>query len=127
MIGFEKRKMERFSLELPVYLIVKNSNRKQETTGFQTINICAGGVFIKTDEPLSVGAEVRLSMILSLERIKKFRGKKSLINVSGSVIRTDEKGMAVCFNEKCTISPYEMSHYRHWFWPDLYCRNKKEI
>jgi len=28
--------------------------------------------------------------------------------VSGSVIRTDEKGMAICFDEKYTISPYEM-------------------
>jgi hypothetical protein len=108
MIGFEKRKMERFFLELPTCLIVNNSNRKQETLDLQTSNVCAGGAFVKTDEPLSIGTKVVISMIISLERLKKFRGKKSLINVSGSVVRTDEKGMAICFDEKYTISPYEM-------------------
>ena len=108
MTGFEKRKMERFSLELPTCITVNNSNRKQETFEFKISNVSADGAFIKTDEPLSVGTEVSISMILSLKRIKKFREKKSLINVSGSVIRRDEKGMAVCFNGKCTISPYEM-------------------
>lgn len=108
MTGFEKRKMERFSLELPTCITVNNSNRKQETFEFKISNVSADGAFIKTDEPLSVGTEVSISMILSLKRIKKIREKKSLINVSGSVIRRDEKGMAVCFNGKCTISPYEM-------------------
>ena len=108
MIGFEKRKMERFSLELPTCLIVNNSNRKQETLELQTSNVCEGGAFVKTDEPLSIGTKVGINMICSLERLKKFRGKKSLINLSGSVIRTDEKGMAICFDEKYTISPYEI-------------------
>jgi len=106
MIGFEKRKMERFDLELPTCLNVDNSNGKQEALELQTRNVCAGGAFLITDEPLAIGTKVGISMILSLERIKKFREKKSLINVSGSVIRTDEKGMAICFDEKHTISPY---------------------
>lgn len=108
MIGFEKRKMERFLLELPTCLIVNNSNRKQETLELQTSNVCAGGAFLKTDEPLSIGTKVRVSMILSLKRLKKFRGEKSLVNILGSVIRTDDKGMVICFDEKYTISPHEM-------------------
>ena len=108
MIGFEKRKMERFEFELSTYIIVNNPNRKQETLELQTSNVCAGGAFVITDEPISIGTKVDISMILSIERFNKFRGKKSLINVSGSVIRTDEKGMAICFDEKHTISPYEM-------------------
>jgi len=108
MSGFENRKMERFFLELPTCLIVNNSDRKQKTLELQTSNVCADGAFVKTDEPLSIGTKVSVSMILSSERLKKFGGKKSLINISGSVIRTDEKGMAISFDEKYTISPYEM-------------------
>ena len=108
MSGFENRKMERFFLELPTCLIVNNSDRKQETLELQTSNVCADGAFVKTDEPLSIGTKVDISMILSLERYTKFRGKKSLINVSGFVIRTDQRGMAIRFDKKCKISPYEM-------------------
>jgi hypothetical protein len=108
MIGFEKRKMERFEFELPTCLIVNNPNGNQEILELQTSNVCACGAFVITDEPLSIGTKVGVSMILSLERLKKIRGKKSLINVSGVVIRTDEKGMAICFDEKYAISPYEV-------------------
>jgi len=108
IIGFEKRKMERFEFELPTGLIVNSPNGKQEILELQTRNVCAGGAFVITDEPLSIGTKVGVNMILSLERLKKFKGKKSLINVSGSVIRTDEQGMAICFDEKHTISPYEL-------------------
>ena len=106
MIGIKKRKMERFFLELPICLTVNNSNRKQETLELQTSNVCADGAFVKTDEPLSIGTKVDISMTLSLERLKKFRGKKSLINVSGFVIRTDQQGMAIRFDNKYKISPY---------------------
>ena len=57
----ERRQMERFSLELPTCLIVNNSNRKQETLELQTSNVCAGGAFVKTDEPLSIGTKVDIA------------------------------------------------------------------
>jgi len=107
MIGIKKRKIERFFLELPIYLTVNNSNRKQKTLELQTSNICSDGAFVKTDEPLSIGTMVDISIILSLKRLTKFKGKKSLINVSGFVIRTDQRGMAIRFDNKSKISPYE--------------------
>ena len=76
MNGFEKREMDRFPLELPTCLIVKSEDRKQEPIELQTSNVCAGGAFFKTNKPLSMGTEVGISMILSLERLKKFREKK---------------------------------------------------
>ena len=105
MNGFDKRKIERFSLELPTHVMVKNSNRRPKTLELRTRNVCSGGAFVTTDDPLSVGAEVGLRMMLSLERLQKYGGTKSVINVSGSVIRTDDKGMAICFDEKYSISP----------------------
>ncbi|HKJ81879.1 MAG TPA: hypothetical protein VJ954_07640, partial [Ignavibacteriaceae bacterium] len=46
MIGIKKRKIERFFLELPIYLTVNNSNRKQKTLELQTSNVCSDGAFV---------------------------------------------------------------------------------
>jgi hypothetical protein len=108
MNEFEKRNTDRFSLELPTSLIVYNGDRKQEPIKLKTNNVSGGGAFFKTSKLLSVGTKIDMKMIVSLERLKKFRKKKSLINISGSVIRTDDKGFAICFDENYTISPYEM-------------------
>ena len=105
MIEFKKRTMERFSLELHTYLSMADESGEQESIDLLTSNVCAGGAFFKTAEPLSVGTDVKMDLILPLDKFKKFEGKKSRINVSGSVIRTDNKGMAICFGERYKISP----------------------
>ncbi len=55
MIAVEKRQMERFSLELPASLSMKDESGKQKAFELMTRNICAGGAFLLTDKPLSVG------------------------------------------------------------------------
>ena len=70
-----------------------------------TSNICAGGGFFKTEKPLSAGTEVEIDLILPLDKFKNVKGKTSHINISGSVIRTDQQGMAICFDKRYRISP----------------------
>jgi len=100
----EKREMERFSLKLPALLYVTDENEKQQTFEFMISNICAGGAFFKTDQPLSVGTDVKMNLILPFDKLKKFGKKGSRIEVSGSVIRRDDQGMAVCFDKNFRIS-----------------------
>jgi hypothetical protein len=102
----EKREMERFDLELPALLSMMDESGNQRAVEFMISNICAGGAFFKTDEPLSIGTEVKMDLILPLDKFKKFGRKRSHVDVSGSVIRTDEQGMAVCFDKKYRIMPY---------------------
>jgi len=71
-----------------------------------TSNICSDGAFFKTEKPLSVGTDVKIDLIIHLDRLKKLKGKKSRIDVSGSVIRTDQQGMAICFDKKYRITLY---------------------
>ena len=101
----EKRKMERFSLKLPALLSLTDENEKQRAFKFMISNICAGGAFFKTDHPLSVGTDVKMDLILPLVKFKKFGRKRSRVDVSGSVIRTNHQGMAVCFDNNFKISP----------------------
>jgi len=106
MIQFNRRKMERFDLELPAYLRIVDKDIKQESLKFITSNICSGGAFFRTEKPLSVGTDVKIDIILPLNKFKNGRSKTSHIDVSGSVIRTDQQGMAICFDKNYKISSY---------------------
>lgn len=106
MIEFDRRRIERFSLELPTYLSIVDRNKKPKSLELITSNICSGGAYFKTEKPLSVETDVKLDIILPLDKFKNVKGKISHIEVSGSVIRTDQKGMAICFDKRYKISPY---------------------
>ena len=70
-----------------------------------TKNICSDGAFLLTDKPLQVGTKVKVALYLSIGGAAMKTARKSLINVSGEVIRAEEAGMAVRFDKKFTISP----------------------
>ena len=100
----EKRTMERFDLKLPSQIrFIKDNN--ENTINLLTSNVCSGGAFFPIDKPLPIDTRVNIDLVLPLNRLKKQKGKRSLIKSSGKVIRTDQKGMAICFDEKCKISP----------------------
>ena len=106
MARVEKRKMDRFSLELRALLSINDEKEKQRSIEVMTGDICSGGAFFRTNMPFSVGTNVKMDLILPSDKFKKLGGKRSRINVSGSVIRTNELGMAVCFDKKYRIAPY---------------------
>ncbi len=104
MSAFNKRTMERFELQLPTRLSA-TGEPGLEPVELVTTDICAGGAFFHTEQPLAVGTEVEIEMILSLMELKKIKGNKALIRVKGTVVRDDEHGMAVCFDHKHQIAP----------------------
>ncbi len=95
--------MERFELQLPTRLS-KMDEPEIEPMELVTTDICAGGAFFHTEQPLSIGTEVELEMVLSLTELKKIEGNKALIRVKGTVVRDEEHGMAVCFDQKHQIA-----------------------
>jgi hypothetical protein len=102
----DRRKMERFSLELPAYLSLVDRKENPKPPELITSNVCSGGAYFKTEKPLTIGIDVKLAVILPLDKFKNEKGKISIIDVSGSVIRTDQQGMAICFDKKYRILPY---------------------
>jgi hypothetical protein len=101
----ERRKMERFSLEVPALLSVLDKSGQPIALEVMTNNICAGGAFFITNTHMPVGTDVEMDLILSLKANDQIEDKKTRIDVSGRVIRTDERGVAVCFDKKYNISP----------------------
>ncbi|MBW1759756.1 MAG: hypothetical protein JRG68_01365 [Deltaproteobacteria bacterium] len=105
-----KRIMERFSIKLPSRLSVVRESGEQESFELLTDNICAGGAFFKTRRSLSlsVGTKVKIGIILVLDELKMPKLKKTHIKVSGTVIRTAGKGIAISFDKNFRILPYKL-------------------
>ena len=99
--------MERFKLQLLSQISVSGEGQDLKTIKLMTRDVSAGGAFFKTSEPLSIGTKVNLDLILNIERIKELGGNAALINLTGTIIRTSEDGMAVCFDKKFDISPLD--------------------
>ena len=101
----ERRILERFDLRLRTR-ISKNENPNQEVIELVTRDISSAGLFLETDHSLPVGTEFEIEVLLPL--VKKSGGNVATtsIKVNGSTIRSDDKGMAVCFDEDYKILPY---------------------
>jgi hypothetical protein len=105
MSSNEKRKMERFSLRLPLTIKVLGDDDKERSLQLSSNDICASGVFVETNQPLEIGSSLEIDIILPLDELKKLEGKRAHISVSGAVLRIEENGLAIKFNDDYTITP----------------------
>ncbi len=48
---------------------------------------------------------MKVDMILPLDELRELKGKRSLVKVSGEVIRVENDGMAIRFDKKYKILP----------------------
>lgn len=104
----EKRKLDRFDLKIPAKVEVTTSDREKEIFNLLTSDICAGGAFFHTTQSLPEGTQVKIDLILSLDKLKELKDdfKHAHIEVTGMVLRSESAGMAICFNENYRISPF---------------------
>ena len=101
----EKRKVERFDLQLEAYVSLPGETSHADMGNLVTRDISMSGVFLVTDRPLPVGAKVNVDMILTLGGKKAQNSQQAWIKASGKVLRTDNQGMAVSFDDKSRIMP----------------------
>jgi hypothetical protein len=96
----DRRELERFDLKLPARINVLAPSEK--TLDLITQNVCAGGAFFPTRNPLSEGQEVLLELVL---RRESGQGSLSMVTVGGKVLRSQPDGMAIGFNKQYKIAP----------------------
>lgn len=106
MTMIEHRRMEKFPIQLPASLSPVGEEDR-EAMELLTSDVCSGGAFFHTDQPMPLGTEVKLELVLPLNELKKVQGERALVKVSGAVIRVTETGMAICFDEAFKISPLQ--------------------
>jgi hypothetical protein len=103
----EKRRQERFDLVMPAAIELINEAHDERVINLLTTNICSGGAYFHTTQPLPEGTKVKLDLVLPLENLmKKIKkeDKKAFIKVTGKVLRTESEGMAICFDKDYQIT-----------------------
>jgi len=109
----ERRKLERFTLKLAAKIKMAISGQEKRIFNLQNSNICAGGAFFSTTQPIAEGTRVKIDLFLSIDKPKaildklKLGGQASHIRVKGTVARSESAGMAVCFNKDYQIIPLQ--------------------
>jgi len=101
----EKRKVERFDLQLEAFVSLPGETSHTDVGSLVTRDISMNGVFLITNTPLPVGANVNVDMILTLGGKKKQDSQQAWIKASGKVLRADKQGMAVGFDDRSRILP----------------------
>ncbi len=96
-----KRGSERFNLELPVNLSVKDPETRKARLKLKTSNISSTGALISTDLPLAVGTTLEIDIDIPLEALRSLKGDKAKVALKGEVIRVSGRGTALAFGTDC--------------------------
>ena len=101
----EKRRLERFDLHIPATIEFLNLDHKEKIHNFLTTNICSGGAYFHTTQPLPQGTQVKIDLVLPLDKLRKLKKehKQAYIKVTGKVLRSESEGMDICFDEDYQI------------------------
>ena len=102
----ERRKQTRYTTPLPVKLEIMTASGKHILHLF-TSNVCSGGVLCDTDKIFPIGSEVRVSLLVESEGVKKKLDARTLIKVKGRVARCGPEGMTIRFYKDYTIQKIE--------------------
>ncbi len=115
-----RRLEERHFLQIDVRLSADEDSAgnpvREELT---TTNISSGGAFLTTPVKIPLASKVKLEFlvdyeqlktlrfILSVDSLKKFTSRKIWVKATGIVIRTEEQGFAIIFDEYYQLTPME--------------------
>ena len=105
----EKRKVERFDLNLEAFVLVVGESSDKKPSRLMTRDVSMNGAYLLTPEPLPIGTKVNVDVILSLGSLAPSETRNALIQASGAVLRTDSEGMAIRFDENSKFLPYSES------------------
>ena len=96
----ERRRLERFDLKVPAAIEFVAPSQEKSPLKLLTTNVCSGGMYLDTVEPLPEGTHVRVELVLPLDRLKKLKNehKRAYVRVTGRVLRSESQGMAIGFD-----------------------------
>ena len=95
----EKRRYERFSVQLPLNLKLLTSSRTRRLD-VETKDISASGAFVYTKDASYIPDDTRFLIASSYAHISNIKLKKwkRLENCAGTMVRSTSEGIAIHFN-----------------------------
>ncbi len=107
MENSERRGVERFDLDIPAKIRVLAHRDEAGEIQLRTENISCGGAFFRTPTPLPEGTDVRVDLVLNLDRFKTLKSGVGHVHIElkGTVNRSEKTGMSVSFSPEYQIRP----------------------
>jgi hypothetical protein len=116
----ERREQERLFLDLQARVTSRFTD-DTATDFIETLaaNISAGGAFLRTERPLPMASKVQVEFLLSFENLKKLKfilsvqtlkqltGRQVKVRATGVVIRQEEGGVAIIFDQNYQLTPMQ--------------------
>jgi len=90
----ERRKFERFEINAPALVEVEG---KEKQLQLYTRDISAGGAFFHAAVPLDIGIKLKVEIVIPNETIENLTGTQFQLRVYGTVVRSEDGGMAISF------------------------------
>ena len=113
-IATERRKLERFEFNIPAKIErmpLDHRETKEKQLDLLTSDISSGGAYFHTVQPLPEGTDVKIDLILPLDKLKLLKTdsdvQKILIKVKGTIVRSESRGMAIRFDRNYRIMPFK--------------------
>jgi hypothetical protein len=98
----ERRSMRRFELKLP-FLTAPSGKDKEIDGRWLTHNISAGGAYINAVHVLPVGTRLEIKLLIPRTGSSSFVQGGAVVRLCGEVVRADEKGTALEFDDQYRI------------------------
>lgn len=115
-----RRLQERFFLQIDAKLSAESDIDGNEVIEEITAtNISSGGAFLSTRRKIPLASKVHLEFLVDLEQLKKLKfvlsletlqalsGKKIWVSATGIVIRIEDTGIGIIFDQDYQLSPME--------------------
>jgi hypothetical protein len=101
----ERRLYKRHKARLPSQLETIIPSGKKKIYDFETKDISIGGAFIYTKESSSFpeGRQVIIDLTIPRDSIKELTVVKSLMECTGTIVRSTSEGIAIQCDEECEI------------------------
>ena len=102
----ERRKAERFNMNLQAYVSVRSKAESKEPVSLKTKDVSMNGAYFTTPNPLPLGTKVEVDLIVMVGDGPETGAKQAWVKASGAVYRVDEQGMAICFDKDSRMLPF---------------------
>ena len=99
----DRRQQRRFTLRLPCLITDWNDVCDPRLFEALTIDVSISGALVETEQRLSVGLSVQVNMLVRRNGTAEPINTGSCISLSGRVIRKDNNGFGISFNEEYRI------------------------
>jgi hypothetical protein len=104
----DKRRLERYDLSVPVNLVLKTEDGREQTMEAKTRDVSAKGAFLFTSvDNIDLGTPVQIEMVLTIDRLKELldMGSQVKVEVDGKVVRINHEGAVVSFEKRFKMTP----------------------